>query len=84
MKITLRIEFLSGESKEIVCSAADLVAFEDKFDKSISTLESDLKMTHLFYLAWHSETRRKQTDKNFTDWLELVNSVGASEANSPK
>jgi hypothetical protein len=84
MKINLRIDFLSGEAKEITCSAADLVAFESKFDKSIATLEADLKITHLLFLAWHSEHRRKQTDKDFDNWIELVNSVGASEATDPK
>ena len=84
MKINLRIEFLSNETKEITCSAADLVAFESKFDKSIASLESDLKITHLLFLAWHSEHRRKQTDKPFEVWIELVSSVGASEANDPK
>lgn len=84
MRINLRISYLSGEDKEVTCSAADLVAFESKFDKSIATLETDLKMTHLLYLAWHSESRRKQTDKDFDTWIELVDSVGASEAVNPK
>lgn len=84
MRINLRIEFASGETKEITCSAADLVAFETKFDKSIATLESDLKITHLFYLAWHSEHRRKATEKDFDAWIETVVSVGASEATNPK
>lgn len=77
MKINLRIEYLSGESKEITCSASDLVKFEEKFNLSISKLDEDMKFTHLLFLAWSSETRTKQTDKDFDTWVELVSMVGA-------
>jgi hypothetical protein len=77
LKITLRVDYLSGESKEITCSASDLVKFEDKFNLSISKLEEEMKFTHLLFLAWSSESRTKQTDKDFDTWVELVSSVGA-------
>jgi hypothetical protein len=77
MKINLRVEYLSGEVKEVTASAADLVAFEDKYNLSVTKLESEMKFTHLLYLAWHSLYRTKQTDKEFTDWVELVDSAGA-------
>lgn len=79
MKINLRIEFLSGESKQVTCSAADLVKFESKFDLSIATLESNLKYTHLCFLAWSSEFRTKSTTLNFDDWMETISSVGTSD-----
>lgn len=79
MKINLRIEFLSGESKEVVCSAADLVKLESKFDISIASLENNPKFTHLCFLAWSSEFRLKATDKEFDDWMNTVASVGASD-----
>lgn len=78
MKINLRVEFISGEAKEVTCSAADLVAFEDKFNLSIVKLESEMRITHLIFLAWHSLSRTKQTDKDFDAWVELVETVGAS------
>jgi hypothetical protein len=77
LKINLRIEYLSGEAKEITCSASDLVKFEEKFNLSISKLDEDMKFTHLLFLAWSSESRNKQTDKDFDAWVELVSSVGA-------
>ena len=78
MKINLRVEFISGEVKEVTASAADLVAFEDKFNLSIVKLESEMRITHLIYLAWHSLYRTKQTDKDFDAWVELVETVGSS------
>jgi hypothetical protein len=80
MKINLRIELNTGESKEITCSAADLVAFETKYDISVTALESGVKYTHLLFLAWTSEKRRKETTKDFESWIEDVASVGASDS----
>lgn len=81
MKINLRIEFVSGESKEIVCSKfADMVKFENKFDQSVAVLESNPKLTHLLYIAWASETRTKGTTKEFDVWIDDIASVGASES----
>lgn len=78
MKINLQIQFEDGKSKEVVCNAADLVAFEDKFNVSISAIGAETKLSHLLYLAWHSEKRTKATDKPFDLWLETVESVGDS------
>ena len=79
MKINLRIEFVSGEEKEITCSAADIVKFESKFDLSVAVLESNVKLTHLLFLAWSSEVRSKSTTKEFDVWVDDVASIKASE-----
>jgi hypothetical protein len=79
LKINLRIEFVSGESKEITCTASDIVRFENKFDLSVAVLEANVKLTHLLYLAWCSEARTKGTTKEFDVWIDDVAIVGASE-----
>jgi hypothetical protein len=79
LKINLRIEFVSGEEKEISCSAADIVKFETKFDLSVAVLESNVKLTHLLFLAWSSEVRSKSTTKEFDVWIDDVASIKASE-----
>lgn len=79
MKINLRIEFVNGESKEISCSAADLVKFETTYDISITVLEKNLKFTHLCFLAWTAEVRTKGTALDFDSWMETISSVGASD-----
>jgi hypothetical protein len=78
MKLTLRIEFADGTHKDILVSAPDMVAFEDKYNVSIAKLDEP-KMSWLLFLAWHSEKRRKQTDKEYETWLELVDGIGATE-----
>lgn len=83
MKINLRIEFNDGTSKEVVCNASDFVKFETRFDLSIAVLETQMKFTHLVFLAWASESRTKATAKSFEEWVDDISSVEASE-NNPK
>jgi hypothetical protein len=79
MKINLRVLFLDGNSKEITCSASDLVKFEDKFNISVSKIQDEVRITHLLFLAWASEKRTKSTALEFEAWTDIVESVGASE-----
>ena len=83
MRINLRVDYTNGESKEIVCSARDLVAFEEKYSRSVAKLETEFKLTDLLFLAWHSENRRKETKKSFDEWLDDVEQIGVSD-NDPK
>lgn len=83
MRINLRIVFEDKTEKEIVCSARDLVAFEAEFDRSVTKLQSEFRLTDLFWLAWHVETRTGATKKSFEDWLDIISSVEASD-NDPK
>jgi hypothetical protein len=73
---------VSGESQEVSATAPDLVAFEDKFNLSVTKLESEMKFTHLVWLAWTSLSRQKLTSKEFDAWLADVASVGPEA--SPK
>jgi hypothetical protein len=78
MKLTLRIEFSDGTSRDILVSAADMVAFEDKYNTSIARLE-EARIGWLLFLAWHSEKRRKATELEFEAWLDTVETVGQTD-----
>lgn len=79
MKINLQITYDGGVVKEIVANAADMVAFEAKFDRSVGILSSDPRMSYLFFLAYSAEKRTASTKETFEKWLETVEIVGASE-----
>lgn len=81
MNFNFVIKYLDGTEKEVAGKAADVVAFEAHFDLSIATLDKNLRLTHLFFLAWHVEKRTGETKLEFEKWLETVDSV---EAASPK
>jgi hypothetical protein len=83
MKINLRVTFNDESIEEVEATARDLVAFEDKFTKSVATLETDFRLTDLLWISWHWLERQKKTSKSFEDWCDDVESVEASEE-SPK
>lgn len=75
MNFKVVITYADGESKTVQAIAADMVAFESHFDLSIARLEKEVRLSHLFFLAWHAEKRTKATDKTFEEWLETIESV---------
>lgn len=81
MNFNLLIKFLDGTEKTVSVRAADVVAFEQHFDLSMATLEKNMKLTHMFFMAW-SAVGRDGEKKTFDDWINLVDMVSA--ADSPK
>lgn len=81
MNFNLTISFLDGSSCEVSGIAADLVAFEAEFDISVTRLNTETKITHLLWLAWHSLKRQGQTKDTFDKWVESVDTV---DAGTPK
>lgn len=78
MRINLQVTFEDGNTKDIVCNAADLVAFEEKYSVSVSAIGAETRLSHLLYLAWHSEKRTGATKDTFDKWLESVATIGDS------
>ena len=79
MNFNLRVSFADGSSKDIVGKAADIVAFEERFDMSMAALEKNVRVTHLLYLAWSSERRNGQTKLDFEKWVETVDGIEAAD-----
>jgi len=81
MKLNLQIEFTDkpNEYKQVVCSPSDMIKLETKFDISIASLESNIKITHLLFLAWASETRTKATTLSFDEWVDTIESVSPAD-----
>lgn len=76
----LRVIFTDGSEKVVTAIAADLVAFETKFDLSVARLQSEVRLTHLFFIAWHVLKRTGETKDEFDKWIESVNIVTEAEA----
>jgi len=79
MNFNLHVLLNDGTSADVIGIAADIVAFETKFDMSMARLEKELRLTHLFFLAWHVLQRKGDTKLDFEKWLETVDSVTAGE-----
>ena len=80
--IELKVTFLDETEETVQCIAADLIAFEQRFDLSIARLEAEVRVTHLFFLAWHALKRTGKTKDEFEKWTESVGMV--AEASSKK
>ena len=77
--INLRIEFTDGSQAEVSAIAADLIAFETRFDLSVARLEKEIRLTHLFFLAWSAYKRTGQTTEEFEKWTESVIMVAEAD-----
>jgi hypothetical protein len=75
MKIGLTVQYLAGESKKVNAQFADFIAFEREQNRSVVNFQTELKLTDLAWLAWHSEKRTKNTALDFDKWIETVDSV---------
>jgi hypothetical protein len=78
--INLRIEFIDGSSAEVTAIAADLIAFESKFDLSVARLQNEIRLTHLFFLAYNVQKRTGVTTDEFEKWVESVSMVAEASA----
>jgi hypothetical protein len=81
MRLNLQIAYSEKpeEPKDVICNPSDMVKLEERFDISIASLESNIKITHLLFLAWASESRTKATTLKFEEWVDTVDSVSPNE-----
>ena len=85
MKMNLRVTTNGGKTEDVVASAAELVAFEAEFSRSVAKLQDEFRYTDICWLAWHSQKRNKKTTKDFTEWVDGIESVEiGSEETEPR
>jgi hypothetical protein len=73
--INLLITFTSGESREVQAIVSDLMAFEDKFDKSVADFAKGVRLSWLVFIAWKAETRTKATSLEFDAYADQISAV---------
>ena len=80
--INLRVTYIDETTVECSAIAADLIAFEARFDLSVARLEKEVRLTHMFFLAWHALKRSGVVADEFDKWIESVSIV--TEASTKK
>lgn len=80
LSISMIVKVQGSEPRTATAIPADLVAFEREFSKSITSIQSDVYLTDLLWLAWHAEKRTNATGLEFDAWVETVETVETSEA----
>jgi hypothetical protein len=81
MRLNLQVQYADkpNEPKDLICNPSDMVKLEERYNISIASLENNIKITHLLFLAWASESRTKATTLSFEEWVDTVDSVSPSE-----
>lgn len=72
MKMHLRIKNGDGSTADVVVSAVDLVAFEERYNRSVAKFQDEFRITDLYWLAWHSLRRFNKSMPEFDAWLETA------------
>ena len=70
MKMHLRVTNGDGSAAEVTISAADFVAFESQFNRSVAKFQEEFRLTDMYWLAWHSLRRSDRSLPDFGDWLD--------------
>jgi len=47
MQIPFRVEFVGGSKESVVCGTPDFIAFEDKFNLAVTTIQEEPRVTYL-------------------------------------
>jgi hypothetical protein len=79
MKINLRVTFNDETVEQVSATARDLVAFEEKYSRSVAKMHQEMKLTDLLFIAWNSLQRTNKTKKDFETWLDDVEGIEASD-----
>jgi hypothetical protein len=77
--INLQVTYIDETTAECSAIAADLIAFEARFDLSVARLGKEVRLTHMFFLAWHALKRTGKTTDEFEKWVESVAMVSEGE-----
>ena len=70
MKLHLRVTNSDGSAVDVKVSAADLVAFESEFNRSVAKFQNEFRLTDMYWLAWHSMKRTNPSVPGFMEWLD--------------
>lgn len=76
MQVKFKIKPKGGDAETITAELVDVIAWEEHFQRSSSTLESANVMARDFvWLAWHAVTRQGKTQLEFMDWVATLDDI---------
>jgi hypothetical protein len=67
----------------VTTEIVDMIAFEQEFNLSISTLGENPRMSYLSWLAWHAMHRTGRTQLPFMEWAATLEDITGEEAADP-
>lgn len=79
MRFGLEVTHTDGRVEACVADYPDLCAFESEFNRSVLKLNTELRLTDLGFLAWHSLKRQNKHSLAFAEWNLTVVQVRATD-----
>jgi hypothetical protein len=79
MRIALEVEYTNRSKESCIAEYPDLCAFEEKFNRSVLKLNTELRLSDLGFLAWHSMKRTGKHVLEYIDWSNTVSVVRATD-----
>jgi hypothetical protein len=80
MQIPFKVEFADGSKQDVLCGTPDFIAFEEKFNLAVTTIQKDPRLTYLAYIVWNALRRKNKTDKTFEVFIETLESIEADDS----
>lgn len=86
MKLSITIEYSSGDSATHVALPPEWMKWEQKTGNTIQQVQSKLGIADLMFLAYHAMKREVagKAVKPFEVWCETVTDIFVGEIDSPK
>ena len=72
MKLAMEVTLNTGVKEKVTAHFADFIAFEGEKNRAITNFQSEVKLTDLAWLCWHSLKRRNLVKVTFEEWTETV------------
>jgi len=79
VRFGLEVTHKDGRVEACVADYPDLCAFEERFNRSVLRLNTELRLTDLGFLAWHSLKRQGRHGFEFAEWNLTVVQVRATD-----
>jgi hypothetical protein len=77
MGMVIAVKGLDGTEVKVNPGPADHVAFEAKFEIPVADIA---QITHIYWIAYNTIRRSKQTNLEFEAWLESIESIEVVDA----
>lgn len=84
MRLPFEVTYADGNTEKVICGAPDFIAFENKFEVSITKLKDDQRFGWLAFLVWNALRRSNKTDKTYEAWCDTIEVIAGDDVVDPK
>lgn len=80
MEIAFKFKPKGASQEEITAEIVDVIAWEEQYQKPITSVENNPFVRDLVWLAWHAMKRSGRTSLEFMDWVATLEDIEQTES----